>query len=294
MVGGVCEKGVSWGVRGAYGPPAGRCGAVYFRKKMKNSERLKRIRETIGVSQSEFARTLGFAASFISGIERDTKDVSRELLQKLLQIYQVNINWLLSGEGEMFLGNPERSPKILEKLSLGAIIDQRLEKIEAQIAKIEGQLKKKDIDGLDSGMFVSEPESEYTIDYEKAPFVENVAAGWPIYQSEDHSVYIDVPKQLIKTKPENYYVARVKGTSMIAAGIPDGCLALFRISDTPRDGAIQIVERQGEATVKRMREIPGKGWKICFEDYTRRFIEIDPGDEFHIQGDFIAVLPEDE
>jgi hypothetical protein len=43
-----------------------------------------------------------------------------------------------------------------------------------------------------------------------------------------------------------------------------------------------------------MREIPGKGWKICFDDGTRRFIEIGPEDEFHVQGDFIAVLPEDE
>jgi SOS-response transcriptional repressor LexA len=81
---------------------------------------------------------------------------------------------------------------------------------------------------------------------------------------------------------------------MTAAGIPDGCLALFRISDTPRDGAIQIVACQGEATVKRMREIPGKGWKICFDDGTRRFIEIGPEDEFHVQGNFIAVLPEDK
>jgi transcriptional regulator with XRE-family HTH domain len=78
---------------------------------MENSGRLKLIRETIGISQSEFARTLGFAPSFISGIERDKKDVSRELLQKLLQIYHVNINWLLSGEGKMFLGDPEKPPQ---------------------------------------------------------------------------------------------------------------------------------------------------------------------------------------
>jgi repressor LexA len=166
-----------------------------------------------------------------------------------------------------------------------------LEKIEAQIAKIEGQLMEKNMDGPDSGMFVSEPEPEYGSKYENSPFVENVAAGRPIYQSETRST-ISVPKRFIKTKPGDYYVGRIRGTSMVAAGIPDGCLALFRISDTPRDGAIQIVECQGEATVKRMREIPGKGWKICYEDRTGRFIEISPGDEFHIQGDFIAVLPE--
>jgi SOS-response transcriptional repressor LexA len=79
---------------------------------------------------------------------------------------------------------------------------------------------------------------------------------------------------------------------MIAAGIPDGVLVLIRISDTPRDGGIQVVEHQGEATLKRMREIPGKGWKICFDDWSGRFIEVGPEDEYYIQGDFIAVLPD--
>jgi SOS-response transcriptional repressor LexA len=145
----------------------------------------------------------------------------------------------------------------------------------------------------DSDMFVSEPEPEYGVEYVKTLFVDLLAAGRPIYQSDDRSEYINVPKRFIKTKPEDYYTGRIKGASMTAAGIPDGCLALFRISDTPRDGAIQIVECRGEATVKRMREIPGGGWKICYDDHTGRYIETGPGDEFHIQGDFIAVLPED-
>jgi SOS-response transcriptional repressor LexA len=141
-------------------------------------------------------------------------------------------------------------------------------------------------------MFVSEPEPDYGEGEEGITFVEGIAAGKPIYQSDVRST-IRVPKRYITTKPEDYYVGRIKGTSMTAAGIPDGCLALFRISDVPRDGAIQIVEWQGEATLKRIREIPGKGWKICFEDGSEKVIEIGPGDEFQIQGDFIAVLPED-
>jgi SOS-response transcriptional repressor LexA len=193
----------------------------------------------------------------------------------------------------MFIKTPEQPPKLLENLSLGAIIDQRLERIEAKIAEIEGRIEARLPKGPDSGMYVSEPEPEYGEDQEDITYVEGISAGKPISQSEVRST-IPVPKRYIKTKPEDYYVGRIKGTSMTAAGIPDGRLALFRFSDTPRDGAIQIVERQGEATVKRMREVPGKGWKICFEDGSEKVIEVGPGDEFHIQGDFIAVLPEDE
>jgi SOS-response transcriptional repressor LexA len=270
---------------------------TYCAKKLKimtNSERLKTLRETIGVSQAEFARTLGVAPSFISGIERDKKDVSRELLQKLLEKYQININWLLSGSGKMFLyqkdeksENPPQIPK------LGTMIDQRLEAIEAEIAEIQNRLKETDKNTPNSGMFLLEPEPEYGEIQEVISYMDNIAAGRPIYASEDRST-VAVPKRYIKTKPEDYYAGRIKGTSMAAAGIPDGVLALFRISDTPRNGAIQVVEHQGEVTLKRIREIPGGGWKICFDDYTGRYIEVGPGDEFNIQGDFVTVLSEDE
>jgi SOS-response transcriptional repressor LexA len=79
---------------------------------------------------------------------------------------------------------------------------------------------------------------------------------------------------------------------MTAAGIPDGCMVLIRRSDAPQDGAIQVVRRGGKSTLKRMREVPGKGWKICFEDGSGHIIEVGPGDEFHIQGDFVTVLSE--
>jgi SOS-response transcriptional repressor LexA len=136
-----------------------------------------------------------------------------------------------------------------------------------------------------------DPEPEYEI-YETIRYMDNVAAGRPIYASEDQST-ISVPKRYIKTKSEDYYAVQIKGTSMVAAGIPDAVRVLIRISDTPRDGAIQVVEYQGEVTLKQIREIPGGGWKICFDDYSGRYIEIGPGDEFHIQGDFVMVLPED-
>jgi SOS-response transcriptional repressor LexA len=140
---------------------------------------------------------------------------------------------------------------------------------------------------------VSEPEPEYGEDEENITFVEGIAAGKPIFQSEAWST-IRVPKRYIKTKPEDYYVGRIKGTSMTAAGIPDGALVLIRISDTPRDGAIQVVECQGEATLKRMWEIPGKGWKNRFDDHTGPYIKLGPWDELRIQGNFIAGLPGNE
>jgi SOS-response transcriptional repressor LexA len=260
---------------------------------MKNSDRLKTVRETLNINQNEFARTLGFAPSFISDIERDKKELSRELLQKLLEKYQININWLLSGTGEMFLANMGKessNPPQIPKLTF--MIDQRLVKIEAQIGEIRNCLNETSKNTSEFGLFTKDPEPDYEI-RENIDYVDNVVAGRPIYASDDPSTIL-VPKRFIKTKPEDYYAGRIKGTSMIAAGIPDGVRVLIRKSDVPIDGAIQVVEHQGEITIKRVRELPGGGWKLCFEDYSGGYIEIGPGDEFHIQGDFVMVIPEED
>jgi SOS-response transcriptional repressor LexA len=264
---------------------------------MTNSDRLRIIRETIGVNQSEFARTLGVAPSFISGIERNVKEVSRELLQKILEKYQVNINFLLSGEGEMFLSKSAERPLQVEIPSLGTQIDQRLEKIESRMAKLEDHLKETGLsppEKPDSGLYALEPEPEYDEEEEKTAFVDNIAAGPPIHQSEDLSQSIDVPKRFIRTKPEDYYAARIRGESMTAAGIPDGCKVLIRKSDVPRDGAIQVVRCGGRSTLKRMREGEDHAWTLRYEDNSGRYITIGKGEEYQVQGDFVAVLPEDK
>jgi phage repressor protein C with HTH and peptisase S24 domain len=69
---------------------------------METSDRLKVFRETIGATQGDFARLLGVAPSFISGIERNVKNLSRDLIERLLKNYDINVNWLLTGKGEMF------------------------------------------------------------------------------------------------------------------------------------------------------------------------------------------------
>jgi SOS-response transcriptional repressor LexA len=167
-----------------------------------------------------------------------------------------------------------------------------LEKIESQIAKIEDQLKKKGIDSPGSGLYASEPESEYGDEYAKAPFVDDIAAGPPIQQSEDLSEYIDVPERFIKTKPEDYYAARNRRESMTAAGIPDGCTVLIHRSDVPRNGAIQVVRSGGRSTLKRMREGEDHTWTLRYEDNSERYIAIGKDEDYQVQGDFVAVLPE--
>jgi len=78
---------------------------------------------------------------------------------------------------------------------------------------------------------------------------------------------------------------------MTEAGIRDGDTVLIRCGEAPRDGAIQVVRYKGKSTLKRLREVEGKGWELHYEDGTGRAIPVDSG-QYEVQGDFTAVLPE--
>jgi SOS-response transcriptional repressor LexA len=81
---------------------------------------------------------------------------------------------------------------------------------------------------------------------------------------------------------------------MTAAGIPDGCTVFIRRSDVPRDGAIQVVRCGGKSTLKRMRENEDHTWTLRYEDNSERFISLGKDEDYQVQGDFVAVLPEDK
>jgi repressor LexA len=81
------------------------------------------------------------------------------------------------------------------------------------------------------------------------PLVGQVAAGEPILAEQNIEQHIEVPAEAGGDAGE--FLLRVKGESMIDAGILDGDLVVVRKQDTARDGEI-VVARVGEdeATVK--------------------------------------------
>ncbi len=74
--------------------------------------RIKEIRQAKGLTQKEFADSLGIVQGFLSGLERGKKIPSDTLLIALCHLYEINQEWLETGTGEMFKkpSLPERSP----------------------------------------------------------------------------------------------------------------------------------------------------------------------------------------
>lgn len=67
------------------------------------SERIKKIRETLNLTQQQLAEKFGVKPAFISNVENNRKSLSKKHLRTLLVDYNVNINYILSGKGEMFI-----------------------------------------------------------------------------------------------------------------------------------------------------------------------------------------------
>jgi repressor LexA len=86
------------------------------------------------------------------------------------------------------------------------------------------------------------------------PLVGEIAAGGPLLAEENVEEYVELPERLVGGSAD--FLLRVKGESMIDAGILDGDLVVVRRQDTATSGEIVVAlagddETADEATVKR-------------------------------------------
>ena len=83
------------------------------------------------------------------------------------------------------------------------------------------------------------------------PLVGQVAAGMPILAVENIEGYI--PFDPAGAERE-YFALRVKGDSMIDAGILEGDILIVAVEESPINGEIVVALIDGEATVKRLKK----------------------------------------
>ena len=78
-----------------------------------------------------------------------------------------------------------------------------------------------------------------------------IAAGFPSPAEEYLDLALDLNKELIKHPAATFY-ARVKGDSMVDAGIQDGDLLVIDKALEPKEGTVAVCYLDGEFTVKRL------------------------------------------
>ena len=83
------------------------------------SERFKQLRDELGKSQTEFGAGIGVSRSVINNIERGVTEPSDVFLNHLCDVYNVNREWLETGEGELFDKSEQldETTKLIESIS---------------------------------------------------------------------------------------------------------------------------------------------------------------------------------
>jgi repressor LexA len=99
-------------------------------------------------------------------------------------------------------------------------------------------------------------------DVHRLPLVGEIAAGGPLLAEQNIEDYLAVPDTLARGDGDEF-VLRVKGDSMIKAGILDGDYVVVRRQSDARDGDIVVAlagadELADEATVKRLFRDAGR------------------------------------
>lgn len=115
----------------------------------------------------------------------------------------------------------------------------------------------------------------------KLPVIGRVAAGSPLLAIENLEDELQVDPHLFRPAPD--YALRVRGDSMIGAGIDDGDLLLVHRTPEARNGQIVVARIDEEVTVKRLRR-KGRGIHLDSENPDHPSIHVSPGSEFAIEG----------
>ena len=93
-------------------------------------DRLKQIRQTLRLSQEEFGKELNVSKQYVSNLESNRNFLNNEKLIHLLIDFDVNINFLLGGVGNMFIQKPfeqvedELEQKVVEVMKKYGVIEK--------------------------------------------------------------------------------------------------------------------------------------------------------------------------
>lgn len=67
------------------------------------NERISQLRDILGLSQSEFSEHIGITQGALSQLETRKSKLSMSTINAIHRAFNVNCNWLVSGDGKIFL-----------------------------------------------------------------------------------------------------------------------------------------------------------------------------------------------
>ena len=174
------------------------------------------------------------------------KKLNDKISEKQFQIFKFIVDSIKS------IGYPPSVREIAEAvdLSSSATVHAHLKKLEELGYIRRGKGSSRTIEILNSAYKPSDENENNLSDITLIPIVGTVAAGTPILAQENIEEYFPLTSDFIKDANE-VFMLKVKGDSMINAGILDRDYIIVRKQAIARNGEIIVALIEDEATVKR-------------------------------------------
>jgi SOS-response transcriptional repressor LexA len=267
---------------------------------IQSSEIVKRVDLAIkdkGTSRPSVCKALKISNSTFTYWEKGSMP-SVDKLFKVAIYLDVSIFWLLTGKDEAGL-TPEQRDLLrnydkLDKRDRQTVLDL----INTMLKNQEKEEKPMYADTQSVLLETKEVEPEYEafedtpvldtnvlpIDYDMIylPYFGKTAAGIPLDIFAEPGEYMPFPRNALKGDPEEYFVLRIQGYSMVEADIDEGDMVVIRRAEEPVHGKIMLVRYEGASTLKRLAYRGGK-WRLFRNDGSDREIQVDSGG-FQVQG----------
>lgn len=231
------------------------------------NERLKKVRKHLGLTQEELGTKIGLTKSGISAIESGDRAVNDKHIKLLNAAFNVNENWLRTGEGDMFL---ESDGTVIAQLVDEFHLDEIDRLILESYVKLSEESRKsvKEYVMNLSDAIVQEQEkqrkkqkpkqaapSPYVayIDNELIPFrisEQKVSAGTGVHLYPDDFITEFVPRMFLEDDAE--FGIPVSGDSM-EPDFVDGEIVVIG-KEHPRVGEVGVFIMDGEGYLKKLGE----------------------------------------
>jgi len=127
-----------------------------------------------------------------------------------------------------------------------------------------------------------------TNDNYDVPLVGRVAAGYPILAQENVERYVSIPRAMIKAEGR-YFALKVRGDSMVNAGILEDDLVIVRSESQAYSKEIIVALIEDDVTVKRLIKKDGVTYLKAEND---AYKDIYPSGEWTIQGKVVGLIRE--
>lgn len=218
--------------------------------------RIKHLRlsfKTNKLTQDDLADNLASVSrANLSRIEKGEVMASAIFIKEVTSFFNVSADWLLTGK-------EFEAPQITLEPDLQRLIEayNLLDKENQQALKAYTALlvSHRHCDILEETLkqtrtpdLISEPEVIKEERKVYLPVLGTAAAGMPIMADEFLEGFLPVPAKKIR---KNTYIVRVKGESMIDAGIQNGDLVIIIPQPAVEQGEIALVKVDGDITIKK-------------------------------------------